>query len=182
MRVPDAAAAVSLPPLRELLSPNRSSRHGQAVHLVVVHDTEGGYQGAIRTLCDPDRDASAHVVIREDGREATQLVPWGQKAWSCVSFNAVSDNIEAAGFHDRLGAQELRVLARVVAFRLHERGLPASWSRHGKAPGFCRHYDLGLAGGGHTDPTTHLAYWLRFVALVKLEARRGHFRPHWGTD
>jgi N-acetylmuramoyl-L-alanine amidase len=172
---------VVLPPLKFKQSPNCSSRHGQAVHLVVVHDTEGGYEGAIATLCDPKRQASAHVVLREDGKEATQLVPWDEKAWSCVAFNSVSDNIEMAGFHDRLGRYELRVAARVVAFRLHKRKLPAKWSRDGKSPGFCRHYDLGAAGGGHTDPTTNLLYWLRFVALVKYEARRGKFRHSWGV-
>ena len=177
-----AGSPIVLPPLKERLSPNRSSRHGQAVHLVVVHDTEGGYAGSIATLCDPARQASAHVVVREDGNEATQLVPWNEKAWACVAFNGVSDNIELAGFHDRLGSHELRVGARVVAFRLHKRGLPARWSRDGKSPGFCRHYDLGAAGGGHTDPTTSLVYWLRFVALVKYEARRGHFRQTWGVD
>lgn len=172
---------ITLPPLRWQESPNRSSRHGQAVHLVVVHDTEGGYEGSIRTLCDRSREASAHVVVREDGNEATQLVPWDEKAWACVAFNSVSDNIELAGFHDRLGLRELRVGARIVAFRLHKRGLPAKWSRHGLTPGFTRHYDLGAAGGGHTDPTTRLLYWLRFVALVKYEARRGHFRASWGS-
>jgi N-acetylmuramoyl-L-alanine amidase-like protein len=180
--VSSTAAPIVLPPLKERLTPNRSSRHGQTVHLVVVHDTEGGYAGSIATLCDPGRQASAHVVVREDGREATQLVPWNEKAWACVAFNSVSDNIELAGFHDRLGSHELRVGARVVAFRLHKRGLPARWSRDGKSPGFCRHYDLGAAGGGHTDPTTRLLYWLRFVAWVKYEARRGHFRQTWGVD
>ena len=170
---------VILPPLVQHPSPNQSSRHGVPVHLVVVHDTEGGYAGSIETLCDPNRQASAHVVVREDGGEATQLVPWEGKAWACVAFNSVSDNIELAGFHDKL--HNLRVGARVVAFRLHKRGLPARWSRDGKSPGFCRHYDLGAAGGGHTDPTTHLLYWLRFVVLVKYEARRGKFRPQWGV-
>jgi hypothetical protein len=150
---------------------------------VVVHDTEGGYEGSVSWLCNPKAQASAHVVLREDGLEATQLVKWGEKAWSCVAFNSVSDNLELAGFASKgYSRSQLRRAARIVAFRLHKRGLPANWVRNGKGRGFCRHYDLGLPGGGHTDPTTSLTKWLAFVALVKFEYRRGHFRPDWGED
>lgn len=173
---------VSLPLLKTKWSPNHSSRNGQKVHLVVLHDTEGGYEGSVSWLCNPKAQASAHVVVREDGCEATQLVKWDEKAWACMAFNSVSDNIELAGFHDKLGVKELRVAARIVAFRLKERGLPPKWSRTGKEPGFCRHYDLGLAGGGHSDPSKSLPYWLKFVVLVKYEAARGKFRANWGQD
>ena len=64
---PPPPQGVNLPPLIFKTSPNKSSRHGTAVHLVVVHDTEGGYQGAISWLCNPKAQASAHVVLREDG-------------------------------------------------------------------------------------------------------------------
>lgn len=174
---------VSLPPLKTRWSPNYSSRNGAEVRLVVVHDTEGGYDGSVAWLCNPRARASAHVVLREDGLEATQLVPWNQKAWSCVDFNGVSDNLELAGFSSKwYSLSQLRRAARIVAFRLHKRNLPAVWARNGSGKGFCRHYDLGAAGGGHSDPTTSTVKWLAFVALVKLEAQRGHFRAEWGQD
>lgn len=174
--------AVTLPPLKEQLSANRSSRNGERVHLVVVHDTEGGYEGSISWLCDPVAQASAHMVLREDGAEATQLVPWAEKAWACVAFNSMSDNLEMAGFASHwYGLRELQVAARIVADRLHARGLPATWARNPTTQrGFCRHADLGIAGGGHHDPTTNLAKWLLFVAMVKHEAARVGFRPAWG--
>jgi len=173
---------VVLPPLVVRLSPNRSSRHGVPVRLVVVHRPVGGYTPSVEWLCNPAAQASAHVILAPGGDAATQLVPWAEKAWACVAFNAVSDNIEVAdGAWDGSDPQALRVAARVVAFRLHKRGLPARWTRDGSQPGFCRHYDLGAAGGGHTDPTTSLVRWLRFVWMVKRELRRGGFRPEWGT-
>jgi hypothetical protein len=172
-----------LPPLREQLTPNRSGRSAGPVRLVVVHDTEGGYQGSIAWLCNPAAQASAHVVLREDGREATQLVPWSAKAWACVDYNSASDNLELAGFARwYYTPAQLRRAARIVAYRLHKRGLPARWAKGGQGEGFCRHYDLGAAGGGHADPTTSTVKWLAFVALVKLEARRGHFRQSWGVE
>jgi hypothetical protein len=115
--------------------------------------------------------------------EATQLVPWGKKAWACVEFNSRSDNLEIADDAWNGGDREAwRVAARIVAFRLRERGLRPRWARGGVGAGFCRHYDLGAAGGGHTDPTTSTVRWLRFVARVKFEYARGGFRKSWGVN
>lgn len=175
------ANSVVLPPLEQVHSPNQSQRL-QPVHLVVVHDTEGSYSGAIETFANPNSEVSAHVVIRSDGRAATQCVPWERKAWSCEAYNSVSDNIEMAGFESKgYKKEQLLVTARVVAFRLHKRNLPCVWSHHGTTPGFCRHYDLGLAGGGHTDPTTSLDAWLKFCQMVGYQYHRGDFRPSWGV-
>jgi len=70
------------------------------------------------------------------------------------------------------------VLARIVAYRLHKRGLPPVWSHR---RGFCRHADLGAAGGGHLEcPTTDLPLWRHFVTLVRSELERGGFRATWG--
>jgi hypothetical protein len=174
---------IVLPPLRERLSPNRSKRRGQ-VSLVVVHRPVGSYRGSIDALCDPAHEASAHVILAPGGKEATQLVPWGEKAWACMSFNSVSDNLEIAdSAWTGNDEQALKVAARIVAFRLHKRGLPAKWVRGNRLltdKGFTRHYDLGAIGGGHTDPTTDQKYWLRFCRMVAAELERGGFRDTWG--
>jgi hypothetical protein len=176
--------AAVLPPLASRESPNQSSRGGHAVHLVVVHRPAGGYQTSIDWLCRKEADASAHVITKLGGHEATQLVHWDRKAWSCVHLNPISDNIEVNdevwSGHDPLG---FAVAARIVAFRLHARGLPAHWVRstelaHGR--GFTRHHDLGLLGGGHTDPTEDLTLWHRFCTAVQHELERGGFRKDWG--
>jgi hypothetical protein len=174
--------ATVLPPLHWHPSPNVSSRHGQKVHLIVAHRPVGSYDGSIATLCDPAREASAHVITKKGGLEATQLVAWDEKAWACEAFNAFSDNIE---FSDEMWVggdpHGLAVAARIVAFRCHVRGIPAVWTHDPmNKPGVCRHYDLGVIGGGHTDPTTLTGTWVSFMVMVKAELERGGFRQSWG--
>ena len=179
---------VTLPRLEWRRSPNQSDRRGD-VRLVVVHRPVGSYRGSIEALCDPKHEASAHVIVRDDGLEATQLVAWNRKAWACEAYNSASDNIETPDVvwtGSRLTQDQmfvLRVCARIVAFRLHQRGLQAEYIsgsallNHG---GYTRHLDLGKAGGGHSDPTSDLNRWGMFCALVEAEFLRGGFRKSWG--
>jgi hypothetical protein len=178
-------------------SPNQSDRHGATVSLIVAHrwgspvahdkkQAQSRYDGNVAWLRNPDADASSHVVYGGSlVNEAAQLVPWARKAWTCVQFNSISDNIE---FADAIWSGDdtegFRVAARIVAFRLHARSLPAKWVRgeallHG-GRGVTRHYDLGQAGGGHTDPTTDSDVWREFMARVAYELRRSHFLSKWG--
>lgn len=174
---------VVLPELTWRQSPNASSRHSAPVHLVVVHRPVGGYQSSIAWLCNPKAQASAHVITN-GAHEATQLVAWDEKAWACMAYNAVSDNIEvddnawATGpTHD---PDAFHVAARIVAFRCKVRGIPPVWTRNPGVPGVTRHLDLGLAGGGHTDPTADDTLWTHFMGLVAAEYRKGGFRKVWG--
>ena len=178
----------SLPPIKFRKSPNFSSRVPNVVDLVVVHRPVGAYLGAVEVLCSPGHEASAHIVLGRTSRkaplEATQLVPWGKKAWACMAFNSRSDNLEITddAWNGGWDKEAWKVAARIVAFRLKKRGLPPRWARNGRGKGFCRHYDLGASGGGHTDPTTSTVEWLKFVARVKWEYARGGFREHWGVE
>lgn len=167
------------------------TRGGAEVVRVVVHRwgvtytdepaEARSYEGVISFFENPANQASAHVVFPGSavpGR-ATQMVAWDQKAWAEAAYNPSSDDIESADAiwlgHDPRGMQ---TLARMVAMRLHVRGLPAV---HSVERGFCRHGDLGEAGGGHTAcPTTDMNVWGVFVAMVKHEAARGDFRKTWG--
>ena len=172
-------------------------RHGSTVELVVVHrwgvryqgpaETAKQYEGVISYFLDPAHQASAHVVFPGSAvpDRATQMVSWAHMAWAEAAYNPVADDVESADACWTGGANGgpadpdgLEVLARIVAFRLHQRGLPAVWSHR---RGFCRHADLGSAGGGHTAcPTTDLGLWRHFVHLVQLQAERGGFRRTWG--
>lgn len=169
---------VNLPPLLERNSPNKSKRTAP-VDVIVVHDTEGAYAGAVDWLCNSKAQASAHVVLSEDGKHATQLVGWYDKAWACMDYNSRSENIELAGFASKpYPKEQLDVAARIVAFRLHKRMLRP---RHGIG-GFLYHSDLGVAGGGHHDPGFSPAQRKYFEARVKAEFDRGGFRPEWGYN
>lgn len=166
--------------MRNLISPARSglpelywqptvnfNGRDAAISLIVVHDTEGGYNGAIATFTNSHSEVSAHIVLREDGLEATQMVAFESKAWHAVAFNSKSLGLEMAGFEKKgLQPQEWATEARIVAYLLHRFHIPPVWSHDGHASGFCRHLDLGKAGGGHCDPTMDVALWQRFVQQV----------------
>lgn len=183
--------SVVLPELRWNPTAACSSRHGHPVELVVVHrwgvrytsidEERNSYHGVQNYFRDPSHKVSAHVVFPGSAvpGEAAQMVAWNDMAWAEAAYNPVADEVESADAiwlgHDPEG---MAVLARIVAFRLHVRGLPPVWSSR---RGFCRHADLGAAGGGHTScPTTNLNVWRHFVSLVKHEAARGGFRKSWG--
>ncbi len=182
-----------LPPLKWRESPNQSPRL-EIVRLVVVHRPVASYSSAINTLCTPrGKDStSAHCVVREDGREATQLVPWSRKAWACSAFNSASVNVEtpdwiwAAATRDHSNVERLRVMrecARIVAFLLHKFELGSHYltgTHLLNSTGFTRHLDLGAAGGGHTDPTEDITRWHQFSAMTIEESARGGFRKTYG--
>lgn len=158
---------IILPPLKWVSSPNYSSRGGQRVRLVVAHDCEGEYLGSISWFSQTRSQVSAHVVLREDGGEVTQMVRFANKAWHACNFNPVSEGLEMAGFADKGFADPLwDAAAAIVAYRLKANGLPCRWAEKGIGEGFCSHYDLGVEGGGHRDPTTDPNVWQSFVARV----------------
>lgn len=184
--------AVVLPGLAWTPTAARGPRYGHPVSLVVVHrwgvryvspaGEAASYRGVINYFLDPANDASAHVVYPGSAvpNQATQMVRWDDYAWAEAAYNPAADDVESADAiwlgKDPAG---FRQLARIVAFRLHQRRLPPLWS---SVRGFCRHADLGAAGGGHPlCPTTDLTLWRSFVRAVQIEAQRGGFRKTWGV-
>lgn len=157
----------SLPTLRQIPSPNFSSRNGRKIDLLVAHDCEGNYAGSISWFANPKSMVSAHYVLKEDGTEATQMVDEANKAWHVVEFNSRAIGVEMAGYAAKgFAAPEWQSAANIFAYLLHRHSIPCQWSRDGLAPGFCSHYNLGAAGGGHRDPTTDPAIWAAFVDRV----------------
>lgn len=180
-----------LPELRWLPTPNQASRHGSHISRVVVHrwgvryaspkQEAASYQGVCDFFLEPGNQVSAHFVYPGSAAfdRCTQMVAKRDSAWAEAAYNATSIEVESADAiwlgQDGPGMHQL---SRIVAFLLHENNLPAVWSHE---RGFCRHADLGAAGGGHTScPTTNLGLWRTFSMMVQQEAHRGHFRPVWG--
>jgi hypothetical protein len=65
-------------------SPNfndRPSGDPGRVMMVIVHTCEGSYAGCWSWLANTQSGVSAHYVVKEDGREITQLVREGKRAW-----------------------------------------------------------------------------------------------------
>ena len=180
---------VNLPPLRFMNTPNQSAREAQNVRLVVVHEPVGGYEGTVAFIMKRSSNVSYHILTNEACDQATQFVPWRRKAWSCAQFNSVSDNISIAGVPSRWSFAALNRLARIVAKRLQERNLPATYYSAplrpppvGTARGFTFHSQLGAAGGGHSDPRFNKAQKAFFIAAVKFHRKFGKFRPTYGRD
>jgi hypothetical protein len=150
--------------------------------LVVVHRPVASFLSAERTLTTAAAQVSAHALLGTMHR-AVQLVDWDQKAWACEAFNAASYNIEVGDeAWDGRAPELLLDAARVVAFLCKRTGIPPTWSTSPThKPGIVRHYDLGIAGGGHTDPTLDVRVWTAFVQRVAWEWDHGQFRPDYGS-
>lgn len=158
---------LTLPSLKFIPSPNYSSRNGSRVRLIVLHDCEGDYSGAISWFAQGRSQVSAHGVVREDGGEVTQMVRVANKAWHACNFNPVSEGWEMAGFSAKGFSDPLwDAGAAIIAYRLKMNGLPCRWAEKGIGEGFCSHFDLGPEGGGHRDPTTDPNIWQSFADRV----------------
>jgi hypothetical protein len=169
---------VTLPPLKWKRSPNQSSRHGQRIDLLVWHESAGHYSGDVSWLCNPASDASAHVVLREDGNEATQLVALREKAWHSAAYNSRAVGVEHSNLTRKGYAtdRQLQVSARLFGWLCMHLNVPPRWARGGLGRGVCYHGELGALGGGHTACGPDHSGWLRFLAMLHAEVARGHFR------
>jgi hypothetical protein len=175
------ATKTVLAPLVWKRSPNFSSRHGVYVDLVVYHETAGHYPSDVAWLCNPKSQASAHLVVREDGGQVTQLVRLDDKAWTQAFYNPRAigvehSNITAKGYSTE---QQLRESARIFGWLLELYELPTRFARGGVGRGVCRHLDLGVAGGGHTQcgmGDRDLARWLQ---MIHDERARGGYKRDW---
>jgi hypothetical protein len=171
---------VILPPLHQRISPNFSSRNGSAITHLVWHATAGSYAGAVSWLCQPAAQASAHLVIREDGGEATQLVHLAEKAWHVYpTWNLISVGVEhaspGAGFW---GHEQMLESARVFGWLCWHLSIPPVFGLH-RPRGIVRHRDLGISGGGHLDGPTDATWFQVYLPQVQAELVRGGFRKVW---
>lgn len=168
-----------LAPLVWRPSPNYSGRNGVRVTHLVWHSTAGSYAGAVSWLCDPRADASAHLVIREDGGEATQLVRLADKAWHAFpTWNAISIGVEHAS-RTRGFATHAQMLqsARVFGWLCHLYAIPPVDGMN-RPRGIVYHRELGVSGGNHFDGPD-CSTWNHFLDLVRQELARGGFRKKW---
>lgn len=147
-----------------ILSPNKSSREGAHPTLIVIHATVshnlrglGDLKSIGEYFAKPSTEASSHVCTDNEGNSARYVYDH-DKAWHCAGFNRMSLGIEqilpANG--SELTRDLYRETARWVARWSKMYGIPV---RKGKVSGaqviragVVRHSELGVIGGGHTDP------------------------------
>lgn len=171
-------SSVVLAPIVWRPSPNFSSRHGARINRLVWHATGGSYASSVAWLRNPIADASAHLDIREDGGEVTQLVKLADKAWHAVAANPDSIGVEHASLTAAFASTGQRdESARVFAWLCHKYEIPPLDATN-RPRGIVRHRSLGAAGGGHSDGPGDTA-WGIFLSLVHDELVRGGFRKEW---
>ena len=80
-------------------SSNFSSRSGgtSAIRRVVIHTTEGTYDGAISWFRNSSSDVSAHYVVRRSDGHITQMVRDRDRAWHAAGANSDTIGIEHEG-------------------------------------------------------------------------------------
>ena len=154
--------------VRQVPSPNYSPvaiRHD----LIVLHMCEGSYAGSVAWLCDARSNASAHLCMKADGSEVTQLVPLSQKAWAQKAFNSAGVSVEIEGFTAQgMSDQTMLAAARIAAWLCRAYAIPPVWAQGGQGRGVCCHHDLGAAGGGHVDICgVGDATWVKMMALIQ---------------
>lgn len=169
-------------------SPNQSERSDR-IRAIVLHSTESHTRpgtddlyGVASWLCNPASQASAHVIVDDDGTSA-RLVPDERKAWHCAAYNSATLGIEQIGFAAQgkkawlADRRELDETARWIAHWSRKHGIPI---RRGKVsggqivkPGVLTHAQLGIEGGGHHDPGSYpIRRVLRRAKQIKRKIER----------
>lgn len=168
---------VTLPRLVERSTPNESARKYGPPRYLVWHSTAGHYGPSIDWLCNPRAQASAHLVLREDGGECTQLVALHEKAWHAFEhWNELAVGVEHASLGAGFTGREQAVKsARLFAWLCHVLEIPPVHGI-GKSAGIVRHRDLGAAGGGHSDGPSDATWFGWYLPQVAHELDEGGFR------
>lgn len=142
-------------------SPNKKSRGGHAITVIVVHATAGELEGALETMCDPKEAKSAHYCIGRKGnvvqlvQEADQAFHAGVSKWNGLevvnehtgnpSLNPVSIGIEIVNLNDGVDPYTPEQLASLSALT------NAIMADYGVKPeNIVRHLDI--APGRKDDP------------------------------
>jgi N-acetylmuramoyl-L-alanine amidase len=170
-----AATAAAAPPPSRLASQQNytaAERPARAIHLIVIHVTEGSFLGTISWLRDPRAHASANFVVDRNGH-VQELVPLHDIAWHSGNWavNEQSVGIENVGYTDDpsgFTTAEYRATARLAAVVARRALLPID-RQH-----IIGHYQVPdpndpTQGGGidkHTDPGRYWR-WGYFMNLVE---------------
>lgn len=132
--------------------------------VIVVHDTEGGYEGAISWM-KTQQNGSYHLIRALAGQGA-QLVPYTRQAWGAgPAGNRIGLHICLEGYAKWTRAEWLAKGRDGLEGMAHD---IAAWSKvysiplvrltpaevRNKLRGVCTHHDISIAFGesNHTDP------------------------------
>jgi len=108
--------------ITEYDSPNQSER-GATITGLVVHNTASSFSSALNWLCNPQAQASCHLIIRRDGRVAC-IVPFSKKAWHAGPANSSTIGIEIEATNNQKGMTKIQeeVLVRWIKWFMKKYG------------------------------------------------------------
>ncbi|MFJ1707789.1 N-acetylmuramoyl-L-alanine amidase [Kitasatospora sp. NPDC088346] len=140
------------------------------IQYIVIHDTEGGFAGAVGLFQNPATQASAHYIVRSSDGHVSQLVATKDVAWHAANktVNTHSLGIEHEGFalsgaswYSEQLYQSSAALTRYLAGRY---GIPLDRQHvigHDEVPGPVQSSVAGM----HWDPGTFWD-WNHYMALM----------------
>ena len=180
-----ALAAGDYPPLQWIASPSFSSRDGNPIQFVIMHDMEGTQPGAVSRFIKVSEQVSAHYLLRASDGHVIQMVHEADTAWHCgnYAYNQHSIGIEHEGFADYPGGrgyytptqyQASAALVCAIARKYHIPIDRAHLFGHGNVPtsGFgplCSDAQAvaGICGGSrhHHDPGRYWD-WVGYLDLI----------------
>ncbi|MFF8605132.1 N-acetylmuramoyl-L-alanine amidase [Streptomyces sp. NPDC015346] len=103
---------------------------GVDIRQIVIHDTEGSYEGSLATLTNPDVKASAHYLVRAHDGLVTQMVENKHLAWHAGNWtlNMHSIGVEHEGYAIKQGSwyteSQYESTAALVKFLAAKYGIP----------------------------------------------------------
>ncbi|MFE7627112.1 N-acetylmuramoyl-L-alanine amidase [Streptomyces sp. NPDC057509] len=143
---------------------------GFDIRQIVIHDTEGGYQGSLDTFRNSASGASAHYLIRASDGLVTQLVENKNLAWHAGnwSMNMHSIGVEHEGYAIKSGSwytePQYESSAALVKFLAGKYGVPLDREHivgHDEVPGSLD----GDVAGMHWDAGPFWD-WNHYMALM----------------
>ncbi len=143
---------------------------GFDIRQIVIHDVEGTHDGAVSVFKDPNKWASAHYIVRADGR-VTQMVETKNEAFHAgnKTLNMHSIGIEHEGYAIKGGSNwyketQYDTTAEMVKYLAAKYNVPLTREHvigHDEIPGVLDYY----APGVHWDPGPFWD-WNRFMAKI----------------
>lgn len=146
-------------------------RDGQDIRYIVIHTTEGSYDGTLRIFQDPTYAASAHYLVRSRDGHLAKLVSPDNLAWHAGNwyFNMHSVGIEheaaSAEGHSWFTDQLYETSATLVRFLSERYHIPLDREHiigHDEVPGLSQARTPAM----HWDPGPYWD-WDRFMRLVR---------------
>lgn len=147
---------------------NASRPGSNGIDKIVIHVTQGSYEGSLAWFQNPDAGVSAHYTIKSSNGEVAQSVREADIAWHAGNweYNQTSVGIEHEGFVDEsewFTDEMYESSAKLAADVAAEYDIPVDRDHiigHNEVP-----------GATHTDPGQHWD-WDKYMSLVKDYAQK----------